>query len=187
MGWMGWMDQLTSRERKIVPDSEFRIAYEEAIKYGGKVVLGDRPAEVTKKRAWRKMTLSEIIKGLPSPFLLAKWSKEVEKMDLDTENRNTQELSKRFPTWAEAFIHERDIFMAKGILNVAKNKKSSRVVAVVGRVHLEGIKKHLQHQERLSDLSVDDLLTIPPPKNTAKIITTIGVFMAGVAIIWKCL
>lgn len=29
------------------PGSEFRVAFEEAMKYGGKVILGDRPVQVT--------------------------------------------------------------------------------------------------------------------------------------------
>lgn len=32
---------------EVFPGTEFRVAYEEAIKYGGKVILGDRPVEVT--------------------------------------------------------------------------------------------------------------------------------------------
>lgn len=28
------------------PGAEFRVAYEEATKYGGKVILGDRPIQV---------------------------------------------------------------------------------------------------------------------------------------------
>ncbi|CAF1923784.1 unnamed protein product [Brassica napus] len=36
---------------------EFRVAYEEALKYGGKVVLGDRHQEITFKRTWAKMPL----------------------------------------------------------------------------------------------------------------------------------
>ncbi|MED6161146.1 hypothetical protein PIB30_057983 [Stylosanthes scabra] len=194
------------RELKIIPGSEFRIAYQEAIKYGGKVVLGDRPIEVTLKRAQRKVTLSELINGCFSPFptddelplppslkkdcsgiveFLVGCSKELEDIEMDTINRISQELSKRLPNLANTLLHERDIFMAKGILNVAKNR--SCVVAVVGMAHLDGIKKHFQHQQKLDDLSVDDLLTVPPPKHTAKIITCIGVFMAGVAIIWKYL
>ena len=31
---------------KVVPGSEFRVAFEEAMKYGGKVMLGDRPMQV---------------------------------------------------------------------------------------------------------------------------------------------
>lgn len=29
-----------------MPGAEFRVAYEEAMKYGGKVILGDRPVQV---------------------------------------------------------------------------------------------------------------------------------------------
>lgn len=31
---------------EVIPGSEFRIAYEEALKCGASVVLGDRPVEV---------------------------------------------------------------------------------------------------------------------------------------------
>lgn len=37
--------QVASR-LEIFPGSEFRVAYEEAMTYGGKVVLGDRPVNV---------------------------------------------------------------------------------------------------------------------------------------------
>ncbi|MED6169414.1 hypothetical protein PIB30_021216 [Stylosanthes scabra] len=195
LAFLSGIEQLKAREVKVVPGSEFRIAYEEAIKYGGKVVLGDRSREVTMKRAMRKITLSEIMKGFflplptdesspPSSETLVKWVKEFEYHNMDAVNRKTQELIKRFPTWAEVVVHERDIFMAKGILNVAK--ESSCVVVVVGMGHLEGIKKHLQHQRQLDELSVNDLSTIPPPKHAAKIIISVGVLMAGVAIVWKC-
>lgn len=30
----------------MLPGAEFRVAYDEAMKYGGKVVLGDRPVQV---------------------------------------------------------------------------------------------------------------------------------------------
>ncbi|MED6216900.1 hypothetical protein PIB30_012361 [Stylosanthes scabra] len=80
--------------------------------------------------------------------------------------------------------------MAKGTLSEAKKSKS--VVAVVGNAHLEGIKKHLLHKEQLNDLSVDDLLTIPPPNHNANIlITSIMLVPSGVAMalvgmaIWK--
>lgn len=32
---------------EVFPGAEFRVAYEEAMKYGGKVILGDRPVQVT--------------------------------------------------------------------------------------------------------------------------------------------
>ncbi|MED6157702.1 hypothetical protein PIB30_025814 [Stylosanthes scabra] len=149
---ISWMYLEIARELKIIPGSEFRIAYQEAIKSGGKVkvVLGDRPVEVTMNRAQRKLTLSELINAYFSPFptdvefplcpslkdyssiaeFLVGCSKEFEDIKIDTINRLSQELSKRLPSLANTFIHERDIFMAKGILNVAK--KSSCVVAVVG-------------------------------------------------------
>lgn len=31
---------------EVFPGAEFRVAYEEAMKYGGRVILGDRPVQV---------------------------------------------------------------------------------------------------------------------------------------------
>ncbi|MED6161149.1 hypothetical protein PIB30_057986 [Stylosanthes scabra] len=102
-----------------------------------------------------------MLRHLQDPSIFSYISKELENMDMDTLNRFLEGLSKEEPIWSETMIHELDIFMAKGILNVAK--KSRCVVAVVGKGHLDGIKKHLQHQQKLDDLSVDDFLTTPPP------------------------
>ncbi|KAL4348449.1 hypothetical protein GQ457_17G023550 [Hibiscus cannabinus] len=38
-----WVFAMFARQLEVVPGSEFRVAYEEARKYGAKVILGDRP------------------------------------------------------------------------------------------------------------------------------------------------
>lgn len=42
----GWYTAKVACQLKVIPGNEFRVAYEEATKYGGKVILGDRPIEV---------------------------------------------------------------------------------------------------------------------------------------------
>ncbi|KAK7342141.1 hypothetical protein VNO80_25084 [Phaseolus coccineus] len=97
-------------EVDVLPGYEFRVAYEEAIKYGGRVILGDRPFEV---------------KAMD---------------DNDVVNRVLQAMSKEFPALADTIVHERDQYMSSTLLKVAR--ENSSVVAVVGKAHLEGIKKH---------------------------------------------
>lgn len=65
------------------------------------------------------------------------------------------------------------------LLKIAREHNS--VVAVVGKGHLPGIKKNWQQP-----IEVKELLSIPSPKpliSVAKIVTTFGVAVAGVAII----
>ncbi|PON93270.1 Pheromone shutdown [Trema orientale] len=113
-----------------IQDCEFRLAYEEAIKYGGKVILGDRPMEF-------KERLDDV---------------EVEIWALMTE-----EIRKRVPTVVETLIDERDQYMSFGLLNVASMHSS--VLAVVGKGHLQGIKKYWKQPVVLKDL-----LEIPSQK-----------------------
>ncbi|KAF7811260.1 traB domain-containing protein [Senna tora] len=157
-----------SEELKVIPGSEFRVAHEEAIKYGGRVVFGDRPIKITLERAWRKMTLRQIIKLFRSPSKSSLNLKELMSLDLkelleklefdnDFETSLRQEMSERCPSLMETIVHERDQYMSHALLTLAR--KSSSVVAVVGKGHLEGIKKHW-----LRPVMWEDLVKIPPKK-----------------------
>ncbi|WVZ03338.1 hypothetical protein V8G54_024144 [Vigna mungo] len=97
-------------ELGVLPGNEFRVAYEEAIKYGGKVILGDRPQRLREMEDSGMLTL--II----------------------------QQMNKEFPILMETLVHERDRWMSARLLNVASSNSS--VVAVVGKGHLQGIKKY---------------------------------------------
>ncbi|CAI0550555.1 unnamed protein product [Linum tenue] len=169
---------------EVFPGSEFRVAFEEAKKYGAIVILGDRPVQVTLRRTWLKMPLWHKAKlvysllfqavFLASPQDLKKMLKEMDDVDMLT--LVIQEMSKQFPTLMETLVHERDQYMASMLHRYACEHSS--VVAVVGRGHLQGIKKNWQQP-----VSMEDLLEIPTPKpkvSALKVITSLGV---GAAII----
>ncbi|XP_022634318.1 traB domain-containing protein isoform X7 [Vigna radiata var. radiata] len=105
-----WFYAKVGSELGVLPGNEFRVAYEEAIKYGGKVILGDRPQQ-----------LKEIEDRGMLPLIM-------------------QKMNEEFPILMETLVHERDRFMSARLLNVARTNSS--VVAVVGKGHLQGIKKH---------------------------------------------
>lgn len=182
-----WFLAKVANKLEVFPGSEFRVAFEEAMKYGGKVILGDRPVQITLRRTWGKMTLWHKVKFLysmlfqamflPSPEDLNKMLKEMDDVDMLT--LVIQEMSKAFPTLMETLVHERDLFMSSTLLRVAREHTS--VVAVVGRGHLQGIKKHWKQP-----IEVKDLLEIPARKSgvsAMRIITSLGVAIAGVAIV----
>ncbi|CAN4094174.1 unnamed protein product [Withania somnifera] len=182
-----WFLAKVASKLEIFPGAEFRVAYEEAMKYGGKVILGDRPVQVTLRRTWAKMPLWHKTKlvysllfqavFLPKPEDLVKMLKEMDDVDMLT--LVIQEMSNQFPTLMETLVHERDQFMSSMLLKVAREHNS--VVAVVGKGHLPGIKKNWKQP-----IEVKELLSIPSPKpliSVTKIVTTLGAAVAGVAII----
>lgn len=114
---------------------------------------------------------------LPSSDDLNKMLKEMDDSDMLT--LVIQEMSKEFPTLMETLVHERDQYMSSTLLKVAS--ENSSVVAVVGKGHLQGIKKHWKQP-----VVMKDLMTVPSPKpavSATRIVTSIGVAVAGVAII----
>ncbi|KAK3008108.1 hypothetical protein RJ639_014370 [Escallonia herrerae] len=180
-----WFLARMANKLEVFPGAEFRVAFEEAMKYGGKVILGDRP--VTLRRTWGKMPLWHKTKlvysllfqsiFLPSPAEVNKMLKEMDDADMLT--LVIQELSKKFPTLMETLVHERDMYMSTTLLKVASEHSS--VVAVVGKGHLQGIKKHWKQPVELMDLL--DIPSNKPIFSVAKILKTLGVAVAGVAIV----
>ncbi|KAL5147979.1 TraB domain-containing protein [Glycine soja] len=172
---------------EVFPGSEFRVAYEEAIKYGGRVILGDRPVQITLRRTWSKMPLWHKTKFLYSLLFQAVFlsnADDLNKMlnEMDDSDMLTlviQEMSKEFPTLMETLVHERDQYMSSTLLKVAS--ENSSVVAVVGKGHLQGIKKHWKQP-----VVMKDLMTVPSPKpvvSATRIVTSVGAAVAGVSII----
>ncbi|XP_038981846.1 traB domain-containing protein-like isoform X2 [Phoenix dactylifera] len=171
---------------EVFPGSEFRVAFEEAMSYGAKVILGDRPVHITLRRTWGKMTLWHRAKFLyyilfqaiflPDPEDLNKMLKEMDDVDMLT--LVIQEMSKAFPTLMETLLHERDMYMSSTLLKVAREHSS--VVAVVGKGHLSGIKKHWKQP-----IEVKHLLEVPAKGaglSRMKILASLGVAVTGVAI-----
>ncbi|GAB4825136.1 hypothetical protein Ancab_008012 [Ancistrocladus abbreviatus] len=182
-----WFLAKVADKLEVLPGSEFRVAFEEARKYGSRVILGDRPVQVTLRRTWGKMPLWHKTKllysflfqafFLPSPEDLNKMLKEMDDVDMLT--LVIQEMSKEFPTLMETLVNERDRYMSSTLLRVASEHSS--VVAVVGKGHLQGIKKHWKQP-----VEVNELLEIPSKSSTAmaiKILTSVGIAVAGAAVI----
>ncbi|CAL4894263.1 unnamed protein product [Urochloa decumbens] len=180
-----WFLAKVASQLEVLPGAEFRVAFEEAMSYGGKVILGDRPVQITLRRTWGKMSLWHRAKFLyyiifqsiflPSPEELNQMLKDMDDVDMLT--LVIQEMSKAFPSLMETLLHERDMYMSSKLLKVAREHSS--VVAVVGKGHVSGIKKNWQQP-----IEVQSLLELPVANQGAsklKILASIGA-LSGVII-----
>ena len=145
------------REYGVEPGSEMIAAMEEAKGHNLEVALIDRDISITLKRAWKKMGLLEKFR-LIWEFLKAIIGydeDELEEIDLkklmdkDVISTMLEEFGKIAPSVSNVLINERDIYIAKKILDVSKKGK---VVAVVGAGHLRGIEKHLKKEKLKVDI-----------------------------------
>ncbi|XP_057802004.1 uncharacterized protein LOC131017310 isoform X2 [Salvia miltiorrhiza] len=160
---------------------DFRAANEEAKKYGAKVILGDRPQDITDHRYIAKTSiwqyLATVTKGLKISLPKDIFDKLSEpKYDAHAIHQHNQEIANNYPIWNEIYVHERDLYMSAKILDVARKHKS--VVAVVGMGHVPGIQKNWKQP-----VDVEQLLTIPNDKKTISVGKMLS-FVTGVAIVY---
>ncbi|XP_058211460.1 uncharacterized protein LOC131323626 [Rhododendron vialii] len=186
-----WFLAKVASKLEVCPGSEFRVACEEALKYDDnvQVKLGDRPVQITLQRTWAKMPLwhktkllySVVFQAffLPSAEDLKKMLKEMDNVDMLT--RVIQDMSKQFPTLMETLVHERDQYVSATLFKVAGTHSS--IVAVVGKGHLEGIKNYWMQSVELEHLEHVDMTSRRLAISAVKLLTTVGVAVAGVAMI----
>jgi len=125
---------------------------------GARIVLGDRPIEITLKRTWASLSTWEKLK-LGYVLLTESWSEiteeDVERIkNSDVITELVKELGQHFPSLMEPIIAERDRFLAYGLRRCPGNV----IVGVVGMGHCAGIVRHWE-----DDIDINALLTVPPP------------------------
>ncbi|XP_047981087.1 traB domain-containing protein-like [Salvia hispanica] len=160
----------------VVTAGDFRAAYNEATKYGAKVILGDRPIEITHLRHWANTSIWPIFllytigTNVFLPEDLSKKAAEAQKtgkLDADLVKQLICEATKQDPIGSKIIIDERDQYMSFTLLEAARQHKS--VVAVVGMAHVPGIQNYWkQHVE------VEQLLNVPLRKKMLRIATRVA-------------
>ncbi|XP_047973424.1 traB domain-containing protein-like [Salvia hispanica] len=154
---------------------EFYLANAEAMKYGAKVILGDRPYPVSAMRYMGKTSLVHLL--IPQEISLPKevYNKIHGKVHAGAMDRIKEEYAKQDPITAQTFIDERDQYMSAKLREVATQHKS--VVAIVGMAHVPGVKKYWNPKH---PLDVEQLLSIP--KQPIRVWRVLA-FMKGVLVI----
>ncbi|KAG0575453.1 hypothetical protein KC19_5G004900 [Ceratodon purpureus] len=100
----------------VATGEEFRAARKAAEGIGAQIVLGDRPIEITLRRAWRSLSWDErfrftisLLQGMSDKNLdVSEASLQALKSD-DALSAMFGELSSRFPSLLQPLIHERDM------------------------------------------------------------------------------
>ncbi|KAH6834096.1 hypothetical protein C2S53_013883 [Perilla frutescens var. hirtella] len=146
---------------EVLYGAEFHLAYEEAMKYGAKVILGDQPYEISWRRRWIKIPLWDKIKFMYTSLFeeelsrrdLTKMMKKIEEDGQTVPDQDIRDM-KKLPAYMEIMVNERDQYMSTKLLRVAREHNS--VVAVVGSAHLPGIQKNWKQP-----VDVEQLLSAP--------------------------
>jgi len=156
-------------ELGVMPGTELLAAAEAAAELDIPVSLCDRNVRVTILRAWRSMSLWKkntllvaVLEGMFSRERLSEEDlRELRRRDVLSEMIG--ELARELPVLKRVLIDERDAYLAQKIRDAA----GTRIVAVVGAGHLEGIERALgeRRQENLAQLE-----TIPAVLPVAKVV-----------------
>eukprot|EP00897_Mesotaenium_endlicherianum_P010679 jgi/Mesen1/963/ME000012S00513 len=112
-----WLLAKIGEKMEVYPGEEFRVAYSEAVACGAMVKLGDRPVQVTLKRAWARLSTWHRVKLVGSLLLQALWLPSAQQLqDLMEELKDSdmltlaiKDMGRTFPTLLETLITERDM------------------------------------------------------------------------------
>jgi len=171
----------------MAPGGEFRVAFRESQKIPGCIVhLGDRPIQITLKRALASLTTWQRIK-LAFNVLTSK--DEITKEDVerckqkDLLESMLEEMAGEYPAMSSVFVDERDTFLAYSLRQASEapfqdgcgHSDPPVVVGVVGIGHVKGI---VQKFNSVSSPDVAKVILIPATSQSSKIIKSAikGVF-----------
>jgi len=161
-----------------------RLCQEENIPFS----LCDRDIQLTLRRAWAKTSfwgknkmLAAMLSTVVSSEKLS--AEEIEKLKTRTTFQSMlEELAAYLPSVKEVLIDERDRYLATRIYQA----EGSRIVAVIGAGHVEGIVRYLRslHEGAISP-ELDALEAVPPRRRLGRILgwlvpaAIVGLLVAG--------
>lgn len=178
----------------VAPGGEFRAAYEEGVKQGARIVLGDRLINVTFKRVLSSLNFFQKLRfyytiATTLSTDLAITAEEVEKMkNKDMVDMLVGELAKEFPTVTKVLVDERDKVLAFSLKSAAKptpifpSAPPMVVVGVVGMGHVKGIQSYWNTEIT----GINEIVSIPKQSRTARVLsltvklTVVGALSAAV-------
>jgi len=170
----------------IMPGTELLTAARAAEQAGSKMILCDRDVRVTLRRAWHATSLWKKMYLLASIITSLFDRTEIDEEKLaelrkkDVLSELMSEIGAVIPDTKRVLIDERDIYMAEMI----KKSPGSRLVAVVGAGHMEGILRVISENNRAQ---LDEINTIPPVSNSWKtvgwaipVLIILSLFLIGI-------
>ena len=188
--------RLASRMEVETTGGEFVAARLAAEATDAQLVLGDRPIEVTLRRAWERLSFSQRVEFVRMLWLAYTSDQSVQSRQLlealrkddDAVNSMLAALSARFPELAEAFVHERDLYLAWSLKRSKAVNGCKTVVGVVGKGHMRGVCFALTNDAsgglRFRDLAGRQEKKRNPKEAVARFALETGVFVA-LWLVWE--
>ncbi len=152
---------LSNYQRKIAekfdiqPGQEMREAITAANEIDARLVMADRNIQTTFRRIWQNHNFFEKLKFIYSIMGEMFDDNDIEEEDLkelmqkDMLSAALEDVAKELPKVAEPLIFERDRYLAQKI----KTAPGSKIVAVVGAAHLDGIVSEFENEHDLTQLN----------------------------------
>lgn len=134
------------------PGVDMKYAIVTAGRHNLKLALIDRHIQVTLKRLFKQITWRERVRFFTKMFTgpFSKDAQTLKKMNLkeipsdEIVDILMKQMKKDFPSVYKVLVHERNLYMAKKLMQL---DKEYCVLAVVGKGHVEGIKEYLERKE----------------------------------------
>jgi pheromone shutdown-related protein TraB len=145
----------------VVPGTELLEAAHTAAELGIPIELCDRDVRVTLRRAWASMGFFKKATLISSLAASLFENPEIDEEDLrklrdrDALSELMKELGDAMPMLKRSLIDERDTFLTQKM----KQAPGTKIVAVVGAGHVEGIRTALG---RSDEVDLDAINTVPP-------------------------
>lgn len=194
--FLGALSSRLSSQLGVQSGVEFRAAREAAEAVNAQLVLGDRPIEVTLRRAWEALPPTsrwklavELTSGVRSAqgagALVAAEAMEALKGD-DAVSFMLASLAQRFPEALAPLVHERDLYLAWSLKRSKAVNGTKAVVGVVGKGHVRGVCYALTHDA--GELRFRDLAGSRPKaeRGVAAAAKRLAVETGVVAGLWWC-
>jgi pheromone shutdown-related protein TraB len=163
----------------VKPGAELLAAVETAEQQGTEVRLIDREIRTTLLRAWRKTGLWKKMQLLAAMVSGLFETQQIDEEQLarlrqtDTLSAMLEEMGDLLPTVKNILVDERDLYMADQI----RKAPGSKLVAVVGAAHVPGIRRWLETDGPLPDLT--ELSVVPAKPLLSKVLPWVFPALVG--------
>ena len=141
------------------PGLEMMVAGNIARSLGAEIKLIDKPILATIRDTWKNMPWIELWKIVKDSIFSLVGRSDAnfgDSMVTGDFTKELREFSVNYPTIKSHLIDRRDTYMSKNIVKILRYNHDSRIVAIVGEGHVDGIKSKLSSLNpkvvRLKDL-----------------------------------
>lgn len=182
---LSYVSSNITKDLGVESGGEFKAAQVAADKVGAQVVLGDRPIEITLRRAWVSLPAQSkvrLVLGLFRSITSYDWKDKegtiqaVERLkgDDDAVNSLLNAMGDEFPQTIDSLVHERDLYLAWSLKRSKAVNGTRNVVGVIGKGHLRGVCYAMTHDS--GSLRFKDLVSRTEGDTKASAINSVGRF-----------